>query len=249
MSSFSLSTSKFYPRFQYTKEQKDLLNESYRLQSYPKLEEKERLATLCQCTVLQIVNWFQNRRRREKKSLLTKENSMKNVGFVQLSTIPSSSTEIPSTANSYVPQFYTPNLHPYYSFSYSSNMAPNTHFYQDHDYYHHQAVTSTPLCSAPTSSLNCFPDLMMMQHSYSNPVDPNLTLTRQQYPTKFTNYFTEPDLLSQNLMLNHNFNCLYDQQLVEEFIRNTSRKQELDAARRSLKYSELNVLEGIVRKE
>ncbi|CAF1192585.1 unnamed protein product, partial [Didymodactylos carnosus] len=76
----------------------------------------------------------------------------------------------------------------------------------------HQAVASTPLCSAPTSSLNFFPDLIMMQHSYSNPVDPNQTLTHQQYPTKFTNYFREPDLLSQNSMLNHNFKCLYDQQ-------------------------------------
>ncbi|CAF1443266.1 unnamed protein product [Adineta steineri] len=54
-------------RHVYNHEQRAILETSFIRQSYPDISEKERLAKLFNCNLIQISNWFQNRRRRVKK--------------------------------------------------------------------------------------------------------------------------------------------------------------------------------------
>ncbi|CAF0970979.1 unnamed protein product [Adineta ricciae] len=51
----------------YTREQRSILEASFARQSHPDLNEKERLAKLLNCNLIQICNWFQNHRRRVRK--------------------------------------------------------------------------------------------------------------------------------------------------------------------------------------
>jgi hypothetical protein len=49
-------------RHVYTREQRAILEASFACQSHPDLNEKERLASLFNCNLIQISNWFQNHR-------------------------------------------------------------------------------------------------------------------------------------------------------------------------------------------
>jgi hypothetical protein len=50
------------PRHVYAREQRMILEASFTRQSHPNIDEKERLATLLNCNIIQISNWFQNHR-------------------------------------------------------------------------------------------------------------------------------------------------------------------------------------------
>ncbi|CAF1629990.1 unnamed protein product [Adineta ricciae] len=63
--SMKMSTCQF--RRVYTREQRSILEASFMRQSHPDLNEKERLAKLLNCNLIQICNWFQNHRRRIRK--------------------------------------------------------------------------------------------------------------------------------------------------------------------------------------
>ena len=49
-------------RHVYTREQRAILEASFVRQSHPGIHEKERLAKLFNCNLIQISNWFQNHR-------------------------------------------------------------------------------------------------------------------------------------------------------------------------------------------
>jgi hypothetical protein len=49
-------------RHVYTREQRTILEASFTRQSHPDITEKERLAKLLNCNLIQISNWFQNHR-------------------------------------------------------------------------------------------------------------------------------------------------------------------------------------------
>ena len=49
-------------RHVYTREQRAILETSFARQSHPDIQEKERLAKLFNCNLIQISNWFQNHR-------------------------------------------------------------------------------------------------------------------------------------------------------------------------------------------
>jgi hypothetical protein len=49
-------------RHVYTREQRAILEGSFARQSHPDIHEKERLAQLLNCNLIQISNWFQNHR-------------------------------------------------------------------------------------------------------------------------------------------------------------------------------------------
>ena len=53
-------------RHVYTREERTLLEASFVRQSHPNIQEKERLANLLNCNIIQISNWFQNHRVRKK---------------------------------------------------------------------------------------------------------------------------------------------------------------------------------------
>ncbi|CAF1052702.1 unnamed protein product [Adineta steineri] len=53
----------------YTRNERMILEASFAQQSHPPINEKERLATLLNCNIIQISNWFQNHRRRVKKQM------------------------------------------------------------------------------------------------------------------------------------------------------------------------------------
>jgi hypothetical protein len=58
--SVKMSTSQ--SRHVYTREQRAILEASFARQSHPDINEKERLAKLFDCNLIQISNWFQNHR-------------------------------------------------------------------------------------------------------------------------------------------------------------------------------------------
>jgi hypothetical protein len=49
-------------RHVYTREQRAILEASFACKSHPDIHEKERLANLFNCNLIQISNWFQNHR-------------------------------------------------------------------------------------------------------------------------------------------------------------------------------------------
>ena len=49
-------------RHVYTRDERLILEASFARQSHPNVEEKERLAKLFNCNIIQISNWFQNHR-------------------------------------------------------------------------------------------------------------------------------------------------------------------------------------------
>ncbi len=49
-------------RHVYTRDERVILEASFAHQSHPNLIEKERLAKLLNCNIIQISNWFQNHR-------------------------------------------------------------------------------------------------------------------------------------------------------------------------------------------
>lgn len=49
-------------RHVYTRQERILLEASFTRQSHPNIDEKERLAKLLNCNIIQISNWFQNHR-------------------------------------------------------------------------------------------------------------------------------------------------------------------------------------------
>ena len=54
-------------RHVYTHEERTILEASYARHSHPDINEKERLAKLLNCNIIQISNWFQNHRVCKKK--------------------------------------------------------------------------------------------------------------------------------------------------------------------------------------
>lgn len=54
-------------RHVYTRNERQILEESFTRQSHPDINEKERLAQLLNCNIIQISNWFQNHRVRQHK--------------------------------------------------------------------------------------------------------------------------------------------------------------------------------------
>lgn len=52
-------------RHVYTRNERILLEASFARQSHPNINEKERLAQLLNCNIIQISNWFQNHRVRK----------------------------------------------------------------------------------------------------------------------------------------------------------------------------------------
>jgi hypothetical protein len=49
-------------RHVYTRNERIILEASFSRQSHPDINEKERLAKLLNCNIIQISNWFQNHR-------------------------------------------------------------------------------------------------------------------------------------------------------------------------------------------
>jgi len=49
-------------RHVYTRNERIILEASFARQSHPDINEKERLAKLLNCNIIQISNWFQNHR-------------------------------------------------------------------------------------------------------------------------------------------------------------------------------------------
>jgi len=49
-------------RHVYTRQERAILEASYARQSHPNIQEKERLAQILNCNLIQISNWFQNHR-------------------------------------------------------------------------------------------------------------------------------------------------------------------------------------------
>jgi len=49
-------------RHVYTRNERIILEASFIRQSHPDINEKERLAKLLNCNIIQISNWFQNHR-------------------------------------------------------------------------------------------------------------------------------------------------------------------------------------------
>ncbi len=52
----------FQSRHVYTRNERIILEASFIRQSHPDINEKERLAKLLNCNIIQISNWFQNHR-------------------------------------------------------------------------------------------------------------------------------------------------------------------------------------------
>jgi hypothetical protein len=52
----------FQSRHVYTRNERIILEASFARQSHPNINEKERLAKLLNCNIIQISNWFQNHR-------------------------------------------------------------------------------------------------------------------------------------------------------------------------------------------
>jgi hypothetical protein len=49
-------------RHVYTRNERTILEASFACRSHPDINEKERLAKLFNCNIIQISNWFQNHR-------------------------------------------------------------------------------------------------------------------------------------------------------------------------------------------
>jgi hypothetical protein len=62
----------YQSRHVYTREERIILQASFARQSHPDINEKERLAKLLNCNIIQISNWFQNHRVNSIRFLLTK---------------------------------------------------------------------------------------------------------------------------------------------------------------------------------
>ncbi|UJR33068.1 hypothetical protein I4U23_020527 [Adineta vaga] len=114
-------------RHVYTQNERMILEASFANQPHPNIHEKERLARLLNCNIIQISNWFQNYRRRFKKenrktTKLNTNNESKNSVVYDTSYYQSPPTYCPYCLN----QDYSSYSHPPPSsfqnnYSYESN--------------------------------------------------------------------------------------------------------------------------------
>ncbi|CAF1503606.1 unnamed protein product [Adineta ricciae] len=63
-------------RHVYTRNERVILEASFASEPHPNVQEKERLAKLLNCNLIQISNWFQNHRRRLKKQIKIKTKTI-----------------------------------------------------------------------------------------------------------------------------------------------------------------------------
>ncbi|CAF2852558.1 unnamed protein product [Rotaria sp. Silwood2] len=66
-------------RHVYTREERTILEASFTRQTHPDINEKERLAKILNCNIIQISNWFQNHRRRIKKQKKSVTSNMSTI--------------------------------------------------------------------------------------------------------------------------------------------------------------------------
>ncbi|CAF3009271.1 unnamed protein product [Rotaria socialis] len=127
-------------RHVYTREERTILEASFACQSHPNIMEKERLAKLLNCNIIQISNWFQNHRRRMKKQ--------------NKSTLSNISTSI-HTVSADSPMYQPPCAYHQSQCAYNIN-ADNSSYY----YYYHP----------PTSQYIYSHEPVYMQTTYFDPL-------------------------------------------------------------------------------